>query len=101
MEFSNAGRWLLVMKDGDVTFEDIRETIDKIPDTEFEYSAKGDKHDVFHMILNDLDLLCKNGEAVRTFEKVNESEVSEVYRITPKGREKAENLGPINQGHQK
>jgi hypothetical protein len=101
MEISNAEKWLLVIKEGDVTFEDIRETIDKIPEAEFDYDTKGGKHAVFHMILNDLDALCKSGEALRTFEKVNESEVSEVYRITPKGVAKAQSLLLKGQGHQK
>lgn len=101
MEFSNTEKWLLFLKDRDATFDDIKETIDKIPETEFDYETKEDKHAVFHMILNDLDALCQKGFAVRTFEKVNEAEVSEIYRITPTGRKRAENLSPTNRGHQK
>jgi DNA-binding PadR family transcriptional regulator len=100
MEFSNTEKWLLVLKEGDATFEDIRKTIDEIQNAEFDYETKEDKHAVFHMILNDLDTLCQSGDAIRAFEKVNESEVSEIYRITPKGLEKAEKLLK-DQGHQK
>ena len=101
MELSNALRWLLALKDGDVSFEDIQKTINETPDRGFDYDAKGDKHAVFHMILNDLDALCQKGFAMRTFEKVNESEVSEIYRITPIGLAKAESIGLKDQGHQK
>ncbi len=92
MELSNKERWLLVLKEGDVTFEDIKKTIDKIKNRGFDYDTAGGRHAVFHMILNDLDALCQNGEAVRAFERVNEAEVSEVYKITPIGCARAENL---------
>lgn len=92
MEFSNADRWLLTLKEGDVSFEDIQKTINETTGEGFDYDAKGDKHAIFHMILNDLDTLCQKGEAARAFERVSEAEVSEVYRITPIGAAKAENL---------
>lgn len=102
MEFSNALRWLLALQDGDVSFDDIKKTINQLPESgKFDYNVSKDKHAVFHMILNDLDTLCQKGFAMRTFEKVNEAEVSEVYRITPEGSKRAENLSPTNQGHQK
>jgi hypothetical protein len=101
MNFSNKERWLLMLKEGDVTFEDIKETIDKIPDTEFDYDTKEEKHAIFHMILSDLDMLCQSGDAIRTFEKVNESEVSEIYRITSIGLAKAQSLMLKGQEHRK
>jgi hypothetical protein len=91
----------LALKESDVTFEDIKKTIDKIKDRGFDYDTAGGRHAVFHMILNDLDTLCQSGDAARAFENVNESEVSEVYRITPKGSASAEALLLRGQGHQK
>ncbi|MBU2559546.1 hypothetical protein KKA03_01470 [archaeon] len=101
MNFSNKERWLLVLGEGDVTFEDIRKTIDEIQNREFDYETTSDRHAIFHMILNDLDALCKSGDAMRTFEKVNESEVSEIYRITPIGMAKAQSLMLKGQEHRK
>lgn len=102
MEFSNTEKWLLFLKDRDVTFDDITEAINQLPESgKFDYNGSKDKHAVFHMILNDLDTLCQKGFAVRTFEKINEAEVSEIYRITPEGRKRAETLSPTNQGRQK
>jgi hypothetical protein len=93
MELINADWWLLALKDGDVTFDDIKKTINRLPESgKFDYDVSNGKHAVFHMILNDLDKLCSSEEAIRTFERVNETEVSEIYRITPKGRARAENL---------
>jgi hypothetical protein len=97
MELSNQDRWLLTLKDGDVSFKDIKEAINN---EDFDYDKSMGKHAVFHMILGDLDALCQKGDAARAFEKVNESEVSEIYKITPLGVKKAENLLK-GQGHQK
>lgn len=102
MELSNALRWLLALKDGDISFDGIKKTINQLPESgKFDYNVSKDKHAVFHMILNDLDTLCQKGFAMRTFEKVNEAEVSEVYRITPSGMAKAQSLLLKGQGHQK
>ncbi len=101
MELSNADRWLLVLKESDVTFEDIKKTINKIKGQGFDYDKGLGRHAVFHMVLNDLDALCQSGEAVRAFENVNESEVSEVYRITPRGSARAEAILLKGRGHQK
>ena len=102
MKISNTDQWLLVLKEGDVTFEDIQKTINQLPESsKFDYSASADKHAVFHMILIDLDKLCQKGEAERTFKRVNEAEVSEIYRITDTGRTGAENLTLKGQGRQK
>lgn len=93
MKPTNAEKWLLILKEGDVTFDDIKKTINQIPGPDkFDYDVSKGKHAVFHMILNDLDALCHSGEAVRAFERVNETEVSEIYRITPEGRDRAETL---------
>ncbi len=102
MKISNTDRWLLVLKEGDVTFDDIQKTINQLPESsEFDYDSSTDKHAVFHLILSDLDKLCQKGEAERTFKRVNEAEVSEIYRITDTGRMRAENLKLKGQGHQK
>ncbi len=102
MKLTNADRWLLVLREGDVTFDDIKKTISQIsgPD-KFDYDTTKGGHAVFHMILNDLDTLCRNGEAIRAFEKENEVEIVERFRITPAGRVRAEDLLPISLGHRK
>lgn len=102
MKLTNADQWLLVLKEGDVTFDDIKKTITQISNSDkFDYDTRKGKHAVFHMILDDLDMLCRNGEALRTFEKENETEIVERFRITPKGRAKAENLLLMSSGHQR
>ena len=102
MEFSNKERWLLTLKDGDVSFDGIKETINHLQEsTNFDYEKSLGKHAIFHMILNDLDALCQKGEAERTFERLSEAEVSEVFRITPVGKKKAKNLLLKGQEHQK
>ncbi len=102
MKISNTDQWLLVLKEGDVTFDDIQKTINQLPESsKFDYGPSTDKHAVFHMILSDLDKLCQKREAERTFKKINESEVSEIYRITDTGRMRAENLTLKDQGRQK
>ncbi len=93
MKLTNADRWLLALREGDVTFEDIKGTIDQIfKSSEFDYDAGKGRHTVFHMILDDLDTLCRKGETVRTFEKENETEIVERFRITPAGISRAEEI---------
>ncbi len=93
MKLTNADQWLLLLGEGDVTFDDIKEAITQIFNSDkFDYDTSKGKHAVFHMILDDLDMLCRNGEALRTFEKENNTEIAERFRITPDGRARAEEL---------
>lgn len=102
MKLTNADQWLLALMKGDVTFEDIKRTIDQIfKSSEFEYDTKKGRHAVFHMILNDLDTLCRRGETIRTFEKENETEIVERFRITSAGRVRAQDLLLISQERQR
>lgn len=102
MDPSNADLWLLVLKEGELKFEDIKKTINQISEPgKFDYDTSKGKHAIFHMILSDLDMLCRSGYTVRTFEKENRTEVVEKFRITPKGIGRAERLLSISQGHQK
>ncbi|MEE8402797.1 MAG: hypothetical protein V3R93_03505 [Candidatus Hydrothermarchaeaceae archaeon] len=102
MELTNADRWLLVLRDGDVTFDDIKAAINQTSESKkFDYDTGKGKHAIFHRILDDLDTLCRNGDAQRTFEKENETEIMERFRITPQGRARAEKLLLISSGHRR
>ena len=102
MKLTNADRWLLLLGEGDVTFDDIKEAITRMFNSDkFDYDTRKGKHAVFHMILDDLDMLCRNGEALRTFEKENNTEIAERYRITPDGRARAEELLLKSSEHRK
>ncbi len=93
MKLTNADRWLLALMGGDVTFEDIRRTISQIfESSEFDYDTGKGRHAVFHMILDDLDTLCRKGGVIKTFKKENETEIVERFRITPAGRAMAEKI---------
>lgn len=73
-----------------MAFDDIKKAITQIFNSDkFDYDTGKGEHAVFHMILDDLDLLCSNGEAMRTFEKENNTEIVERFRITPRGRARA------------
>lgn len=108
MELANADLWLLIiMKKGELTFEDIKRAIDgidksiaevfevKLPrpltKTKFRYGVK-DRHALYHSILEDLDSLCSRGEALRFFESDERGEITEKFKITPQGALKAAQL---------
>ncbi|MEE8402097.1 MAG: hypothetical protein V3R86_08100 [Candidatus Hydrothermarchaeaceae archaeon] len=102
MNHSNADLWLLVLKEDELKFEDIKKTINQISESgKFDYDTGKGKHAIFHMILSDLDMLCQSGYAIRTFEKENKTEIVEKFRITPKGMARAERLLSISRGHRK
>lgn len=102
MKLTNADRWLLALKEGDVTFDGIKTAISQVSTSDrFDYDVSKGKHAVFHMILDDLDMLCRNGEALRTFKKENDAEVTEIFRITANGVARAESLLLISSGHRK
>jgi hypothetical protein len=98
---SNADLWLIVlMKKREIGFEDIKKAIDNIDDSiedifeislprtarkKFSYDEKR-KHSLFHLILEDLDSLCRRGYVLRTYVSgKNTSEIVEKFQITPKG----------------
>jgi|GEM_PF-2996889 hypothetical protein len=103
---SNPDIWLLVLLiKKELHFKDIKgavENIDKRVDEifginlprslkhlKFKYAEKK-KHPLFHLILDDLDLLCKKGEVLVAYEIEEETgDLVEKFKITPKGEVKA------------
>ncbi len=109
----NKDLWLILLtRMNEITFRDIKNAVNKIsknPDVtaaeiyqikmprskekaRFNYEKK-DPHTLYHLILNDLDAICKRGDAYRTFETEKETgEIIEKYRTTPAGIMKAGQL---------
>jgi len=106
----NKDLWLILLtKMGEITFRDIKKAVDgigknpgvkvkdmyqiKMPmskeNARFDYEKK-DPHALYHLILNDLDVLCKERYAYKTFETEEDTgEIVEKYRVTPSGTLKA------------
>jgi len=101
---SNRDLWLiLLMKKGTLTFQDIKEAVDRIsgggcrlgeifdiglPEAvagqALEY-GQGGRHALFHHVLGDLDALVMEGLAARSLVKVGRDELEECFVITPRG----------------
>jgi hypothetical protein len=106
MDIANYEIWLLLLMKKNITFDDINAALNKINEPigkifdlklpkpianlKFKYPDKN-KHQLFHLILDDLDLLCKRGEATRAYE-LNGKEIEERFKISPKGELRAAQL---------
>ena len=81
---TNKKLWLdFLLEKGEVRFEDIVAVMKNPEKFEFKYTATSE-HALFHEILADLDSLCKEGLAYRTFEKDESGEIVEKFKIIVK-----------------
>ena len=77
---TNKKLWLdFLFKKGEVKFEDIVAVMKDPEKFKFRYSFNSE-HELFHKILEDLDSLCREGLAYRTFEKDENGDIVEKFK---------------------